>query len=260
MVIDVLLAFVISLTAGVIGSMVGVGGGIINAPYLSYLNYTPSQISSTSLIAVFFTSVSSSLQYIRKGLTEMKIGMVLAVSSIPGTFIGVYVSNSFTLNEYRYYFALVLMATSAYLLLRSKIAGQGKKILYPSKVRNYWKSSRLMLLIILALMAGILSSSFGIGGGIIFVPCLIILMGFNMKKASATSQFALIFTSLSGSILFIIEGKPNYYMGFILSLGSIIGGTIGSILTSRLKSDLLLKIFSILLLIVSFKLIYDGSV
>jgi len=59
--------------------------------------------------------------------------------------------------------------------------------------------------------------------------------------------------------LFIIDGKPNYYMGFILSIGSIIGGTLGSMLTSRMKSNLLLKIFSILLLIVSFKLIYDGS-
>ena len=59
MLTDVLIAFGISLAAGLIGSMVGIGGGIINAPYLSYLNYIPSQISSTSLIAVFFTSISS---------------------------------------------------------------------------------------------------------------------------------------------------------------------------------------------------------
>ena len=259
MLIDVLVAFAVSLVAGLIGSMVGIGGGIINAPYLSYLNYTPSQISSTSLIAVFFTSLSSSFQYIRKGLTEKKIGMILAFSSIPGTFIGVFISNSFTLDEFRYYFALILMATSLYLLFRSKILGQDKKMPDLSQKGANWKSSRILILIIFSLMAGTLSSSFGIGGGIIFVPCLIILLGFSMKKASATSQFALIFTSLSGLTLFIIDGKPNYYMGFILSIGSIIGGTLGSMLTSRMKSNLLLKIFSILLLIVSFKLIYDGS-
>ena len=258
MVIDVLVAFVVSLVAGLIGSMVGIGGGIINAPYLSYLNYTPSQISSTSLIAVFFTSISSSYQYIKRELTEKKIGMILAFSSIPGTFIGVYISNSFTLNEFRYYFALILTATSLYLLFRSKILGQEKKIPNLSKA-NYWKPSRLLILIIFSFFAGTLSSSFGIGGGIIFVPCLIILLGFTMKKASATSQFALIFTSLSGLTLFIIDGKPNYYMGFILSIGSIIGGTLGSMLTGRMKSDILLKIFSILLLVVSLKLIIDGS-
>jgi len=258
MVTDVLIAFVVSLAAGLIGSMVGIGGGIINAPYLSYLNYIPSQISSTSLIAVFFTSMSSSYQYIRKGLTEKKIGLILAFSSIPGTFIGVYISNYFTLNEFRFYFALILIATSLYLLFRSKILGQEKRGQNPSHTNNYLDFSRLLILVIFSLLAGTLSSSFGIGGGIIFVPCLIILLGFNMKTASATSQFALIFTSLSGLTLFIIDGKPDYYMGFILSVGSIIGGTVGSMLTGKMKSDLLLKIFSIILLIVSLKLIYDG--
>jgi uncharacterized protein len=258
MVIDILVSLVVSLVAGLIGSMVGIGGGIINAPYLSYLNYTPSQISSTSLIAVFFTSISSSYQYIRKGLTEKKIGMILAFSSIPGTFIGVHISNSFTLNEFRYYFAFVLIGTSLYLLFRSKILSQEKKMPNLLLKGNYRRSSKLLILVIFSFLAGTLSSSFGIGGGIIFVPCLIILLGFNMKKASATSQFALIFTSLSGLTLFIIEGKPDFYMGFILSMGSIIGGTLGSMLTGRMKSGLLLKIFSILLLVVSLKLIYDG--
>jgi uncharacterized protein len=258
MLIDVLIAFMVSLVAGLIGSMVGIGGGIINAPYLSFLNYSPSQISSTSLIAVFFTSISSSYHYIRKGLTEKKIGMILAFSSIPGTFIGVYLSNYFTLSEYRFYFALVLITTSVYLLFRSKILGQEKRIPYLSYNDNHLNSTRLLILVIFSLLAGTLSSSFGIGGGIIFVPCLIILLGYNMKKASTTSQFALIFTSLSGLTLFVIDGKPDYYMGLILSVGSIIGGTAGSMLTGRMKSDLLLKMFSIILLVVSIKLIYDG--
>lgn len=183
----------------------------------------------------------------------------MAVSSIPGTFIGVYISNYFTLNEFRFYFAFILIATSLYLLFRSRIIGQDKKISNQSEREYHWEFSRILILVIFSFAAGILSSSFGIGGGIIFVPCLIILLGFNMKTASATSQFALIFTSLSGLALFIMDGKPIYYMGFILSIGSIIGGTVGSMLTSKLNSNLLLKIFSILLLIVSFKLIYDGS-
>ena len=258
MLTDILIAFGVSLAAGLIGSMVGIGGGIINAPYLSFLNYVPSQISSTSLIAVFFTSISSSFQYVRKGLSDKKIAVILAFSSIPGTFIGVYISNYFTLSEFRFYFALILIATSLYLLFRSKILGQEKRIHYLSDKHKYLEPWRLLILVIFSFLAGTLSSSFGIGGGIIFVPCLIIILGFNMKTASATSQFALIFTSLAGLTLFIIDGKPDYYMGLILSVGSIIGGTIGSMLTGRMKSALLLKIFSVLLLVVSLKMIYDG--
>ena len=103
-----------------------------------------SQISSTSLIAVFFTSVSSSYQYIRKGLTEKKIGVILAVSSIPGTFIGVYISNYFTLSEFRFYFALILIATSLYLLFRSRIIGQDKKIPNLSERAIHWEFSRII--------------------------------------------------------------------------------------------------------------------
>ena len=258
MLTDVLIAFGVSLAAGLIGSMIGIGGGIINAPYLSYLSYTPSQISSTSLIAVFFTSISSSYQYVRKGLTNKKIGMILAISSIPGTFIGVYISNYFTLSEFRFYFALILIVTSLYLLFRSKILGQEKRIPDLSDKHQYLERRKLLILVIFSLLAGTLSSGFGIGGGIIFVPCLIIILGFNMKTASSTSQFALMFTSLAGLTLFVIDGKPDYYMGLILSVGSIIGGTIGSMLTGRMKSHLLLKLFSIILLVVSLKLIYDG--
>ena len=258
MLTDVLIAFGVSLAAGLIGSMVGIGGGIINAPYLSYLNYIPSQISSTSLIAVFFTSISSSFQYVRKGLTEKKIAVILAFSSIPGTFVGVYISNYFTLSEFRFYFALILIATARYLLFRSKILGQEKRILDLSDKHQYFEPRKLFILVIFSILAGTLSSSFGIGGGIIFVPCLIIILGFNMKTASATSQFALMFTSLAGLTLFVIDGKPDYYMGLILSLGSIIGGIIGSMLTGRMKSHLLLKIFSIILLVVSLNLIYEG--
>lgn len=260
MLTDVLIAFGVSLAAGLIGSMIGIGGGIINAPYLSYLNYIPSQISSTSLLAVFFTSISSSYQYIRKGLTDKKIAMILAFSSIPGTFMGVYISNYFTLSEFRFYFALILIGTSLYILFRSKILGQEKRRPYLSDNNQYLEPRRLLILVIFSLLAGTLSSSFGIGGGIIFVPCLIIMLGFNMKTASATSQFALMFTSVAGLTLFVIDGKPDYYMGIILSVGSIVGGTIGSMLSGRMKSNLLLKIFSIILLIVSFKLIYDGLI
>ena len=109
---DLFLGFFISLFAGMIGSMVGVGGGIINGPFLSFLNYLPSQISATSLIAVFSTSISSSIQYMRKGLIVKKVGIILAVSSIPGTVIGVYIANNFSIEQFRYLFAVILPTTS----------------------------------------------------------------------------------------------------------------------------------------------------
>jgi uncharacterized membrane protein YfcA len=236
--------------------MVGVGGGIINGPFLSYLDYIPSQISSTSLIAVISTSISSSVQYIRKCLVNYKIGLALAISSIPGTVIGVQLSNLMSLEQFRYYFGVILTLTAIYLILRKNLINSRKN--EESITTVFDNKSKTTLLIILSFFAGIISSSFGIGGGIIYVPCLVILMRFTMKASTATSQFVLIFTSLSGVILFALQGWPNYQMGIVLSIGSIIGGTAGSLLALRVDSSKIILLFSLVLLAVSVKVFYDG--
>lgn len=257
--IELLIGFLISFIAGLIGSMTGIGGGIVITPYLTYLNYAPSQISSTSLISVLSTGISSSYLYSKKKLVEYKVGITLAISSIPGTLIGAYVSSILSLDQFKYYFALVLIATALYLLIRTKIILRRKTRNYKSYNKKYLNFQNLTsaLLFFLSFLAGILSSSFGIGGGIIFVPCLIILLGFKMNQAAATSQFALLFTSTSGLFVYILYGKPEYIMGLVLSIGSVMGSILGTRLATRINSDFLQKIFSAVLIIVSLKLLFD---
>ncbi len=260
MLLEVLMSFLISIVAGIVGSLVGIGGGIIISPFLSHLNYSPSQISSTSLISVFSTSLSSSFFYYRKNLISRKIGLTISLSSIPGTFFGVLLSNLFSLSEFKFYFAFILIFTSLYLIIKSNIK---KNNVLQSTTYNITNNKnrigyvKLFLLISFSFLAGIISSCFGIGGGIIFVPSLIILYGFNMNNAAATSQFALLFTSLSGLCIYIYYGSPNYILGFILAIGSLLGGSIGYKISSKTNSNTLQKIFSIVLVIVSTKLLYD---
>ena len=258
--IEIFFGFFLAIIASIMGSMVGIGGGIVISPFLSYLNYTPSQISSTSLMGVLSTSISSSISYYKKKLISNKIGIIISFSSIPGAFIGVFISKLFSLSEFKLYFAFILIATSLYLILKSRINNYKLSNVVDIDFDRNWyniQPVKLFLLVIFCLIAGILSSSFGIGGGIIFVPILIILLGFNMKQAAATSQFALFFTSLSGLLLYSYYGYPNYPMGFSLSIGSLIGGTIGSKLSSKISSNSLKIIFSLVLIIISIKLFYD---
>ena len=259
---EIIIGFFLSVIAGLIGSMIGIGGGIIISPYLSYLNYFPSQISSTSLISVFSTSLSSSIVFYKKKIISNRIGLIISVFSIPGTYFGVLLSKMFSLSEFKFYFAFILVGASLYLILKSRLKKNGLnetsyKFENRSDDSNFFYI-RLSLIILISFFAGILSSSFGIGGGIVFVPTLIIFLGFNMNQAAATSQFALLFTSVSGLIFYIYYGYPNYSMGFILSIGSLIGGSIGSKLSTKISPYSLQKIFSIILLIVSIKLFYDG--
>ena len=260
MIIEILIGLFISLIAGMIGSMVGIGGGIVISPYLSFFNYSPPQISSTSLMSVLSTSLSSSFFSYGKKSIAYRMGLILSIASIPGTYLGVIITSYFSLSEFKFYFALILICTSIYLLLKSRLA-INKNI--NSQCDNINKPSnfpflKTVLLAVTSFFAGILSSSFGIGGGIIFVPSLIILFGFNMSHAAATSQFALLFTSLSGLLLYIYYGYPDYYMGFILSVGSLIGGIAGSKISLKVNSNILQKLFSFILILVAVKLLYDG--
>lgn len=257
---ELYIAFFVSLFAGTIGSMVGVGGGVINGPYLSFLNYIPSQVSATSLIAVVSTSLSSSIRYLRRGLIQVKIGLILSIFSIPGSIIGVNISNNFSMEQFRYLFGIILLCTAIYLLVRRKLYEDDHSASDSNSKPELSDTPKIKIffLIMLSFMAGIISSSFGVGGGIIFVPCLIMLMNFTVKTSTATSQFALVFTSLAGLIIFVMQGKPDYQMGFFLSMGGVIGGIIGSQLSFRINSLHILKLFSGLLVIVSLKLIYDG--
>ena len=260
MLLEVLMSFLISVVAGIVGSLVGIGGGVIISPYLSYFNYSPSQISSTSLISVFSTSLSSSFFYYRKKLISSKMGFILSISSIPGTFFGVVLSNLFSLSEFKFYFAFILIFTSFYLIIKSKVKkndGQQSTTYNISDNGNRICYVRIYLLVFFSFLAGIVSSCFGIGGGIIFVPSLIILYKYSMINAAATSQFALLFTSLSGLSIYVYYGNPDYFIGFILTIGSLLGGSIGSKLSSKTNSNTLQKVFSIVLVIVSIKLLYD---
>ena len=121
MLLEVLMSFLISIVAGIIGSLVGIGGGVIISPFLSHLNYSPSQISSTSLISVLSTNLSLSFFYFRDKFISSNIGFILSISSIPGTFFGVVLLNLFYLSEFKFYLAFILIFTSFYFIIKSKV-------------------------------------------------------------------------------------------------------------------------------------------
>ena len=106
--------------------------------------------------------------------------------------------------------------------------------------------------------AGIISSFFGIGGGIVFVPLMVVGMGMSMKRAAPTSQLILLFASLSGIIVHSILGHPDFLQSGFLAIGSFFGGLVGAKLSLSVKERNLKILISIVLLIASAKLIFDS--
>jgi len=242
--------FLIGMAAGTIGSIIGIGGGIVIAPVLTLVGFTPSQIASTSLIAVTSTSVSSVIEYTRQKRIKYKIGLKMACFSVPGAVIGAFISSEISPSVFRAYFALLLAVASIYIYYKNSVV---------SKKKN--KKIRPIILYLIfysgAASAGIVSSLFGIGGGIVFVPMLVILFEMGMAYAAPTSQLTLLITSISGVISHLIISLPDYNFAVVLAIGSFVGGQIGARFSTRLQENVLNKLLSLSLIIVAIKFVFD---
>jgi uncharacterized membrane protein YfcA len=241
------LLLIIGIVAGILGSLVGIGGGILISPALSLLGLAPSQVASTSLIAVSSTSISSTIAYARLRKIQYSIGLKLAIFSAPGAISGALISASISPLHFRLLFVLLLLATGLYLLFRNSVLRQRKFDSEPVWIK--------VLFYFGAFVAGLVSSIFGIGGGIIFVPLLVIIIRMNMSSAVPTSQLALMSTALVGTITHIIIGNPEYIYALLLSIGSFIGAQIGAKISARFNDSTLRYIFALLLMAVSIRFV-----
>ena len=244
--------FLVGLSAGTLGSIIGVGGGIIITPVLTLLGLPPSTIASTSIFAVTASSISSNISYSKKNLINYKIGIKIGIFSIPGAVLGAIFSNYVSNNEFKIYFAVLLIVTGIYIIIKNKItANKRYNRDKDEKRRNF------LFIYCISFFAGIVSSFFGVGGGIIFVPILLMIMQMNMINASPTSQFIILISSIVGVISHSILQHPAYDYVIPLMLGSVLGAQIGVRLFNVINERFLRIIFGIVLISVAVKFIVD---
>jgi len=246
--IDQLWLIPLGFVAGVLGSMIGLGGGIIVVPVLTFFGFSPTLAASNSLFAAFSNSVASTISYSRQKRIEYSLGIKLGLLTIPGTVLGAYISSDVTPEIFKILFGFVLIASSVYIFLRKKIMGKQKSL-----------TRQMMVFAIGAsFFAGIISAFFGIGGGIIFVPLMIVGMGMAMKKAAPTSQLILLFASLSGVIVHTILGHSDFLQAGLLSVGSFAGGLLGARLSVDINERFLQILVSVVIIGAAIKMFFDS--
>jgi len=238
----------LGFAAGILGSMIGLGGGIIVVPVLTFLGFPPTVAASNSLFAALSNSIASTISYSRQKRIEYFLGLKLGLLAVPGTILGAIISTDIAPDIFKILFGFVLVASALYIFLRKQIESREKVI------------SKQMILFAIgsSFFAGIISSFFGIGGGIIFVPLMVVGMGMSMKKAAPTSQLILLFASLSGVIVHSILGHPDFLQSGFLAIGSFFGGLVGAKLSLSIKERNLKILVSVVILIAAGKLFFDS--
>lgn len=246
---NLFLTFVIGIAAGIVGSLLGLGGGIIISPILTLTGSLPSQVASTSLLAVASTGASSTLSYSIKKKIKYGIGIKIAAFAVPFSVIGALVSSSLNPDEFKLYFAILLISTSLYLLVRKPIN---------ENRRNQENRGRLISNTLLyggSSAAGLISSLFGIGGGIIFVPLLFAVKRLSMQQSVATSQLSILITSVAGILTHSVLFQQDYVFAGSIALGALIGAQVGSFIAIKISERVLTTLFSFSLIIISIQLI-----
>ena len=246
--IDQLWFVLLGFAAGVLGSMIGLGGGIVIVPILTFLGFPPTVAASTSLFGALSNAVASVISYSRQKRIVYSLGLKLGLLSVPGTVLGALLSTDIAPNIFKILFGFVLIASAIYIFIRKNIETSEKTF-----------SIQMMIFAVGAsFFAGLISAFFGIGGGIIFVPLMVVGLGMAMKKAAPTSQLILLFSSLSGVITHSILGHPDFVQAGLLALGAFVGGLVGARLSIDVKERYLQIIVSVVILIAAGKLFVDS--
>lgn len=239
----------VGLGAGTLGSMLGVGGGILMVPALTFLGLSPVQTASTSLIAVASTSVSSTIEYSRQKRIDYHLGLEMAAFAVPGAVMGAILSEYLSAESFKLYFGILLILTGVYILYKNAILkdATAKK-----------RSMALRAGVFAATFgAGIISSLFGVGGGIIFVPAMLLVLGLTMQRAAPTSQLTLMLTSIAGVVMHAYLLHPDYLQAIALSVGAFAGAQIGARVSRTTKEVLLQRLLGLVLIAVAVKFISD---
>ncbi len=220
------------------------------------LHFTPQAAVGTSLAVVFLNALSGSIAYMAQRRVLYTMGTVFAGATIPGALLGAWLVQFLGSRWFSVLFGSFLLFIAAFL-------HQGQRLLFlqqqrervtPADLQSF-RSPVMRLGIPVSFLVGVLSSLFGVGGGIIHVPFLIVVLGVPVHTATATSHFVLAITSLTGSLAFLGQGQVHLGAAASMGLGVLLGAQGGAFLSLRMRSEPIRRILAAALAIFAIRLI-----
>lgn len=264
----ILLAAVIGVGIGIVVGALGAGGGILSVPVLVYLlGFAPHNATAASLIIVTFTAVVALRHPIRTGNVAWREGLVFGGIAIVGSAVSSRASLLIPEQILMVLFGSLLFAVS-FVMARRALAtrrsedaaarleaeraegAQPVHSLGSAPVAEPTRGRRLPVLIAAAGLTGVLTGFFGVGGGFLAVPMLMIAVGLPMRRATGTSLVVMIMSSLSALTARI--GTPteiDLAAIALFALGSSVGGTLGGPLSAKARPSTLTFYFAALLFV-----------
>ncbi|HEX5571661.1 MAG TPA: sulfite exporter TauE/SafE family protein, partial [Ktedonobacterales bacterium] len=264
-----------SVVAGVVGSLVGLGGGVLVVPLLTIgFSVYPEIAVGVSIISVIATSSGAAAAYVRDRITNLRVGMFLEIATTIGAIAGAFLAIILAPGLLFVIFGVVLLVSAIPLLIKI-----GEEI--PHGVRNDRFAQRLALASSyhddklgrtidyqvahvpagfgMMLVAGILSGLLGIGSGTFKVLAMDTAMRLPMKVSTTTSNFMIGVTAAASAGIYFQRGDMNPLYAAPVALGVLLGATSGAKTLARFSNTTIRKIFVPILVAIAVEMLIRGA-
>lgn len=267
--IEIIQFMLIAVLAGFLGSLVGLGGGIIITPALTILFGIDIKYAiGASIIAVIATSSGSAIAFVKDHVSNMRVGMLLEVFTTAGGVVGALMAGIFSSKLLYIFFSLILL-NSFYGMLKktgliTKVKKEEKKVENDKYAERYklnstyydkatdktvaYNVTNVPQGSLVMFGAGFASGLLGIGSGAFKVVALDSYMKLPIKVSTATSNFMMGVTATASALIYFFNGTINPVIAAPIAIGTLIGSRTGAKVMQRLDAKYIRYIFLPILL------------
>jgi uncharacterized protein len=269
-----LLIFVGSIAAGLLGSLVGLGGGVLIVPLLTLVFGFPIYFAiGASIISVIATSSGAAAAYVKDHMTNLRVGMFLELATTTGAICGAFLAGLLAPELLSVIFGVILLVSAAPLVFRL-----GEEL--PQGVTNdhlanwlrlngdypdhhlhrevAYQVTRTPLGLAMMYVAGLISGLLGIGSGTFKVLALDVAMRLPMKVSTTTSNFMIGVTAAASAGIYFSRGDIPPLIAAPVALGILIGALVGARLLARLSNRILRIIFLAVIVVAAIEMVLHG--
>lgn len=238
----------IGLLAGAFAGLFGVGGGTVMVPLLLLLpGFDERRATATSLLAIVAMAAAGAALQQAHGQLDPGAALLIGAPAVAGALLGTSLQQRIPARAVSLAFAILLLCVAATMLAGIEPSGDGG-----GQTRT---AAALAGVALLGGAAGVLSGLVGVGGGSIFVPTLVLLLGLGHVQAEATSLLAIVPVSLAGALNQRRYGNLDVRAGLLLGIGSLPGAAVGVALVNALPVRIVELLFALLLCFTAIQLI-----
>lgn len=261
-----------SYCAGLLGSLTGLGGGVVVIPVLTLCFGVDFHYAvGAALVASIATSSGSGSAYVKEGITNIRLGMFLEIATTIGAVCGAAVAIYLNSNTIAIIYGGVLVLTAAMQQRRksdhdgvvgSEMARRLKLFSsWPQKdgTMKHYQLRHVGGGFSVMYVAGVLSGILGIGSGVLKVIAMDGIMKVPFKVSTTTSNFMMGVTACASAVIYVQRGNIVPGMACPVMIGVLFGALTGAKLLKRLDVRLLRRIFCIVILMVAANMIYQGA-